>query len=286
VGGQFTLAGTFYTNTSVATTLTLGVQWLTSALANISTSTVAGTVVNPLSLSTNVTAPATAAYAYVFVQITATPPKGRLFFADTVTLTSKAGTATSAGGLVVRSEGSCWLKDPYLPGNTVRVDFCFDPNPLCTPQEGIFFASMDAENYATNSGTFGVNNQPEPVTVAKARQSRASTLTLVSRTLADRDRLIAMLAGGYPLLWQVPSEYGIPDAYLAVQNYQVVRVHPDVRFPIRVVPLPFVVERSPGGPMGGVPGARWVDTCNRYATWGAATAASVTWTQAMQGALG
>jgi hypothetical protein len=122
--------------------------------------------------------------------------------------------------------------------------------------------------------------------VAKARQSRASTLTLVSRTLADRDRLIAMLAGGYPLLWQVPSEYGIPDAYLAVQNYQVVRVHPDVRFPIRVVPLPFVVERSPGGPMGGVPGARWADTCNRYATWGAATAASVTWTQAMQGALG
>lgn len=287
VGAQFTLAATFLINSSPATVL-VGVQWLTSALANISTSTTSGLVsnFNPLTLTLNVTAPATAAYAYVFVQAVGTPPKSIFYFVDNVTLTSKAGTATSAGGLVVRSEGTCWLKDPYLPGNTVKVDFCFDPNPLCTPQEGIFFASMDAEGYAANSGTFNVNNQPEPVTVSRVRQSRASTLTLVTRTLADRDRLITMLAGGYPLLWQVPSEYGIPDAYIQVGSYQVVRVHPDIRFPIRVFPLPFVAERSPGGPMAGVVGARWQDSCNRYATWGAATAASVTWTQAMQGALG
>jgi hypothetical protein len=38
--------------------------------------------------------------------------------------------------------------------------------------------------------------------------------------------------------------------------------------------------------MQGTVGARWQDTCNQFATWGAVNAAGLTWTQVLQGAAG
>jgi hypothetical protein len=64
------------------------------------------------------------------------------------------------------------------------------------------------------------------------------------------------------------------------------RVLPDHRFPIRVFSLPFQAVSAPGGLMQGTVGARWQDTCNQFATWGAVNAAGLTWTQVLQGAAG
>lgn len=230
-------------------------------------------------------APANTAFVRLLIQITGTPAATVFVYGDQMALSSLDASATSAPTLLP-SLGSCWLKDPLAPANNVRVDFCFDPNPLCAPQEGVFFQSLDVETLPANSAAFNVNNQPEPVITSKVRSSDTSTLTVVSRTFQDRDRLRALLLPGTPLLWQVPDEYGSPDRYISVGNAGFSRVLPDHRIPIRVLGMPFVVTKAPGGPSQGVYGARWQDSCNRYATWAAVTAAGITWTQALDGALG
>jgi hypothetical protein len=168
----------------------------------------------------------------------------------------------------------------------VRVDFTFDPNPLCVPAEGIFWQSLDVEQQGANAATFNINNQANPVVVSKTRSSVTSTLTLVSRTFPDRDRLIALLEPGSPLLFQAPDEYALPDRYLSIGADTISRVLPDHRIPLRVFSLPHAVVSSPGGPMQGTVGARWADTCTRYATWTLVTAAGLTWTQVLDGLAG
>lgn len=216
-----------------------------------------------------------------YILMNGTPAAGTILLIYSATLANAAGTATS-GTVTVTSSDVCWLKDPLRPGNNVRVDFCFDPNPLCLPTEGVFFQSMDQEQRGSNSASFNVSDQELPIVVSKARGSITSSLTLVTRTFPDRDRLNVALASGTPLLFQVPAAYGVEQQFLSVGTTSVARVLPDHRFPIRVFSLPYVSVASPGGPMEGTVGARWSDACE---TWAAVNGSGLTWMQVLQGAL-
>lgn len=282
-GAAFTL--TTRLSCAVSQGATIGVVFRDAAGAVLSTPSTAITVTSATTYSTTHTAPANTVYVQPSIVMTGTPAAGTILLIYSAAVANAAGSATS-GGVTVASLGSCWLKDPLRPGNNVRVDFCFDPNPLCTPTEGVFFQAMDQEQRGANTATFNVNNQPEPVTVSKVRSSISSSLTLVSRTFPDRDRLNTALAPGSPLLFQVPSEYGVIPQYLSVGTTSVSRVLPDHRFPIRVFSLPYTAVLAPGGPMQGTTGARWSDTCNIHATWAAVNGAGLTWTQVLQGAAG
>lgn len=254
-----------------------------SSLTSASTVTSVGTTTTTVTAS--ITTPANTVSVQPFVVMSGTPASSVVVSLFSATLVSTAGSATSAG-VSVQSLGSCQLKDPLRPGLNVRVDFAFDPNPQCTPTEGVFFQALDVESRASNSAAFNVNNRSTPVVVSKIRSAATSTLTLVSRTFADRDRLNAILVNGSPLLFQVPSEYGVRDRLLSIGTTSVSRVLPDHRFPIRVFGLPFASVSAPGGPMQGTVGARWQDTCNRYASWGAVNAAGLTWIQVLDGLAG
>lgn len=236
-------------------------------------------------MTSSVTCPANTVSVQVSIRMNGTPAATTVASFSSIVVTNAAGSATS-GGAVLSSLGACRLKDPLRPGGNVRVDFAFDPNPLCIPDEGVFFQGLDTEQQAANAATFNINNQPNPVVVSKVRSSVSSTLTLVSRTFQDRDRLDALLAPGSPLLFQAPSEYGVPDRYLSVGTTAKARLLPDHRIPLRVFSLPHVVVSAPGGPMQGTVGARWSDTCNRYASWAAVNAAALTWTQVLDGLAG
>lgn len=231
------------------------------------------------------TAPASTVYAQAVFSLSGTPATTTGLLMTSAVVSVPAATATSTP-VLLSSLGACWLKDPLQPANSVRVDLCFDPNPLCTPSEGVFFQSLDTETMPANSASFNVNNQAEPIIVSKSRSSDTSTLTLVSRTFPDRDRLRTLLTPGTPLLWQVPDEYGSPDRYMSVGNATISRVLPDHRIPVRVFGLPFVVTKAPGGPSGGALGARWQDTCNQFASWGAVNSAGKTWTNVLDGGIG
>ena len=282
-GATFTFTVSLSASVSQSTLVGLIFRDATGAILTSPSTTV--TVLSQATYSTAQTAPANTTSVQPYVQMAGTPAAGVLLRMFSAAVTNAAGSATS-GGVTVPSLSSCWLKDPLRPGNNVRVDLAFDPNPQCTPTEGVFFQSMDAEQRAANASTFNVNNQVLPLVVSKMRGGVTSMLTLVSRTFADRDRLNAALAAGSPLLFQVPDEYGVPDQYLSVAATTVSRVLPDHRFPIRVFQLPYAAVAAPGGPMQGTVGARWQDTCNRYATWNAVTSAGLTWTQVLDGGAG
>lgn len=282
-GATFTT--TLRVSASVSQAITFGIIFRDAAGAILSATGSIVTVTSAATYTRTQSAPANTVEMQSFIRLNGTPAAGVQLFVYSVTLQNAPGSASS-GPATVQSLGGCWLKDPLRPGNNVKVDFCFDPNPQCTPTEGVFFQSMDLEQRGANAVTFNVNNQEFPVVVSKIRSSLASTLTLVSRTFADRDRLNVELAPGSPLLFQVPAEYGVLQQYMAIGATAVSRVLPDHRFPIRVFQLPYTSVAAPGGPMEGTVGARWRDTCNRYASWSAVTAAGLTWTQILQGAAG
>ena len=282
-GAVFTVAAMLSAN--VSQSVAVGVTFRDATGAALSAPSTSATVLAATTVSVTATAPAGTVSVQPYLTMNGTPAATVVVSVNTVVATSAAGSAISAG-VSLASLGACQLKDPLRPGDNVRVDFSFDPDPLCIPAEGIFWQSLDAEQQAANSASFNINNQAAPVVVSKTRSSVTSTLTLVSRTFPDRDRLITLLAPGSPLLFQAPDEYGLPDRYMSVGADTISRVLPDHRIPLRVFSLPHAVVASPGGPMQGTVGARWQDTCNRYATWGLVNAAGLTWTQVLDGLAG
>lgn len=282
-GAVFTSTVTVSANASV--TVSAGFTFRDSAGGILANSSSSATVLASTVITNTATAPASTASVQPFVSMTGTPPATTTLSVASYLLVSAAGSATSAG-VTLLSLGAVRLKDPLRPGNNVRVDLLFDPNPLCIPAEGIFWQSLDVETRGANAAVFNINNQAKPVVVSKIRSAVTSTLTLVSRTFPDRDRLDVLLAPGSPLLMQVPAEYGTPDRFLSVGATTISRTLPDHRFPLRVFSLPFSSVAAPGGPMQGTVGARWQDTCNRYATWAAVNSAGVTWTQVLDGLAG
>lgn len=282
-GASFTL--TIGISANVSQSVLYGCTFRDASGASLTSFSTNATVLAATTITVSGTAPANTVSVQPFIRMNGTPAATTILSMSTIAVTSAAGTATS-GGAVVQSLGACRLKDPLRPGNNVRVDFFFDPNPQCIPAEGIFWQSLDTEQQAPNAATFNINNQANPVVVSKERSSVTSTLTLVSRTFPDRDRMNVLLDPGSALLFQAPDEYGLPDRYISVGTDTVARVLPDHRFPIRVFSLPHTVVSAPGGPMQGTVGARWQDMCNRYATWGAVNAAGLTWIQVLDGLAG
>lgn len=275
-----TITTTAVVSTSGSTGVTVGMSFRDATGTVLTSPNTTVVVLTSTTIVASGVAPANTVTVQPFVQMGGT--SGATCNIASVNVASAAGSAIS-GGVALQSLGACWLKDPLRPGNNVRVDFLFDPNPQCTPTEGVFWQSLDVEQKAANAAVFNVNNQALPTVVSKVRSGPASTLTLVSRTFADKARLDALLAPGSPLLFQVPDEYGVPDQFVSVGASSCSRVLPDHRFPIRVFSLPYVATAAPGGTMQGTVGARWADTCNRYATWGAVNGAGLTWVQVLDG---
>jgi hypothetical protein len=60
----------------------------------------------------------------------------------------------------------------------------------------------------------------------------------------------------------------------------------DMRQQWRQFKIPFVEADRPAGLMFGTLGSRWMDMCDVYATFAAATAAGISWYDVMQGAAG
>jgi hypothetical protein len=192
-----------------------------------------------------------------------------------------------SGTVTVASNGNMWLKDPLHPCNSTLVTLLTTQDPLCTPSIiGVVFASMDDERRAAQGSVVGRQATANPVAATRLRAGVTSALNLVSRTFASRDRILAELAPGTPLLFQTPqATYGIPDRYMFVGDVGVSRLTSDHRRPWRMLTLPYTTVDSPVGFSEGVCGARWTDSCDIYATWGAVTAAGFTWVQAMYGVL-
>lgn len=195
-------------------------------------------------------------------------------------------TAT-AGPVTIVSDGACWLKDPLRPYLDRPV--VLDPrrrDPACDTTPTIYFVGQGGEQYESGSTAALPGDGVYPVVGVHPRHGVTSSLILATRMLSDRDAVNALLASGSPLLWQAPAAYGFSDKYLDIRGVKVDRLGRDQRKSWRTFAFDFAVVERPEGTSYGVDGARWVDACDVYATWGAITAAGKTWFDALQGEVG
>jgi hypothetical protein len=129
--------------------------------------------------------------------------------------------------------------------------------------------------------TLNPTNAKYPVAMGRTRRGVSSTLTLVTRTFADRNALITLAEPGSPLFWQGPAAYGINDQYLDVGSLSVVRGLSDHKFQVRVLNLPYVQVGRPAGPSQGVCGSQVGDLCDF--TWSELAADGNTWDDLVRG---
>lgn len=187
------------------------------------------------------------------------------------------------GSVTVASSGAVWLKDPVRPFNDLSITIPTGvSDPTCDPTSGIYLVGFDASQYAAASGRFPVEASPYPAVESRPRRGATSSLVLVTRLLADRDRLRNLLAAGGVLLLQTPATFGYGDMYIDVGDATESRLARDHRKPWRQWSLPWVQTSAPGGLSYGVDAARWRDLCDVYATWGAAKVAGKTWLDVLQ----
>ena len=186
-------------------------------------------------------------------------------------------------GIVVASGGNLWLKAPLRPWADQRVMLSVPQEPDCVPKAALFFQAMDVETRVNRTQVQAVNNRKNPIAMQRIRAGISSKLSIISRRFTDRDNVITLNAAGDPLLFQGPADYAIPDQYMSVDNYAVSRLTTDHRRPWRAHEMNYVEVDRPAGLAEGVLGVRWDDLCARYATFGAATAANLTWTSTMLG---
>lgn len=192
---------------------------------------------------------------------------------------------TSAGPVTVPSNGAFRLRDPVRPCHDIYMPLCFEqvPTPECLPGSGVFFASMDVEDYDSNSLLLNPTNARRPILVNRQRRDASSTLTVVTRTFPDRDALLLLNQPGSPVMIAGPPQYGIPDRYMAVETVSVERGLSDHRFPVRVVDMPYTTVDRPAGPMNGPCGSQVEDLCDIYQTWDEMQAAGLTWADLIRG---
>jgi hypothetical protein len=198
-------------------------------------------------------------------------------------IAQSTSTVSSTPAVTVDSLSSLWLKDPLRPGLDLQINLCPTGPSGCTQPTGVFFHSMGPLTRKADAQVRGMGNRVVPSATFRARKAPTGELRLVSRTLPDRDRLLALLASGSPLLLQAPAAYGLPDRYLLVGDTGEDRIHSDHRVPFRFFTLPWSEVDAPGGGGEGTPETRWDDLCTNYATWTLLIAAGWTWTDIMQG---
>lgn len=205
--------------------------------------------------------------------------------ADSSQALSTAG--ANAGPVNIASNGAVWLKDPIRPAHDLTATLVRDPvDPACNPAGGIYVVGFEPDQYASASGRFAVEDSPYPVVAARPRKEATSSLVLVTKQLTDRDNMKRLLMSGDVLLVQTPPAWGYGDIYIDVADVSESRLHRDHRKPWRQWSLPFARTAQPPGLQFGVDGARFLDLCDVYATWGAATAAGKTWIDVFQREVG
>lgn len=199
------------------------------------------------------------------------------------------GSAVFTSNEVTLAAGRIWLKNPLYPCNDLELITCGGANlAVCEDPDvrQIVFSAMGDESFAANTINLQPVNRRRPIPTYRVRRDIESTLTLVSRTFADRDALRASNLPGTPLFFQAPPEYGIADRYMSIGTVTESRGVPDHKFQPRVVQLPHAVVDRPAGPVNGACGARVGDLCDVYNTWDAINAVGLTYRDILLGEAG
>lgn len=188
------------------------------------------------------------------------------------------GTAISTDSdTTLGSWATFWLRNPLRPYSDLPL---FNTQPQasdCIPRQGIYFQSMGDETYSSRSDLLEIDDSSLPIVSSRKRLKTNSTLTMITRTFADRDEVLAQASTGEIQMFQGAPQYGIEDRYLYTSDIPVQRPLSDHRRQWRVIQEPYQQTQRPVGLSYGAKNLTWADVCDGpYATWGAAETAGIT----------
>jgi len=223
---------------------------------------------------------ATATFSFV---TTGAPPNTTLFYVDQISATQPQAVGTEVCETVTVESDGFWLKNPLHPCLDVEVGIC---NPMiedCDEDSRVSYAGMSGGSYAPNTVLLQPVNRRRPIPVNRARRDVEDTLRLIAHDCDARDAILAANEPGDPLLWQAPATYCIADRYMSVGVVSEGYISVDQREDFRLMTLPHVAVDRPQGPADGICGARIMDLCDIYTSWGALNIANFTWTDLLLG---
>lgn len=241
-------------------------------------------------LTLTATPPENTTVATITFEVSGTASAGTLFYVDQFELGQyQPVTAYALSNVVGISANHPWyLKDPLNPCHDVSMRRCMrgpDAYGCDDGSLGIMVADhASRESYAPATVLLEPMNRIHDTVLVRRRRDADATLSIITRTFADRDRIKLALAPGTILFIQGPPEYGIEDRYVAFATATIDRPIKDARIPPRFFTLPYRVQDRPEGPMNGPCGARVDDLCDIYSSWAAMFIAGLTWKQLILGA--
>ena len=223
---------------------------------------------------------ATATFSFITM---GAPPNTTLFYVDQIQAAIPTDISATACETVIVESDSVWLKNPLHPCLDVEIGLC---NPMlqdCEEDSRISYAGHVTQSYAPNTVALVPANRRRVLPINRVRRDAASVIRLIAHDCAAKDAILAINEPGDPLLFQVPAEYCIPDRYITVGVEDEDYISVDQREQFRLMVLPYETVDRPQGPADGVCGARIIDLCDIYTSWGALMIAGFTWTDLLLG---
>ena len=124
------------------------------------------------------------------------------------------------------------LSDPFVPANMQWLDLL----------------NIDALGYAPRRDVIDVLGRGAPVAISSTRQEAETTMTFMTRTLAERTNLLSILSPGRVLLLRNPNpDYPENNWYISIGNVSEERIVPDHANPLRRWTVEVTRVDRPGG---------------------------------------
>lgn len=229
------------------------------------------------------TAPASATQARLVLIPGGSPQASLPLYADAVYM-SGPGTTVDAAPVLVPSAGGGWWTDPLHPATKVRLQVELAELAASAPPAGVVYLGVGDEQFPASAVAMDINDAPYSVTAFALRKAGRQNIRIGTATLADRDAVLALHASGAPLLLQLDTRWGEAAAYHQYGDLTIGRIHGDQKVPWRIGAADFTKVLPPVGPAEGTNRTRYVDLA-KYPTFSAASAAGVTWLDALRGNL-
>lgn len=215
--------------------------------------------------------------------IAGSAPETLPLYGDEIYVTRSGTTVLSSPAVVLPSNGGGWWTDPLHPATKVRLQISLDL-ASCGRGAGVAYLGVTEETFPADSSALEINDAVYPVATWNRRKSGRQGIRVGTQKLADLAAVTALHASGAPLLLQMNATYGEASSYGLHGDLVPARVNGDQREEWRLVGSQFIKVAVPVGPPEGTLKTRYVDL-NKYATFGAASAAGATWLDGLRGLL-
>jgi hypothetical protein len=203
-----------------------------------------------------------------------------------ITWAGTAGNSISVftGPSQITTTTVCQIDGP--PSTTAGYCLPVFINDPVSPSLAQWFSLITIEplDYAARQTLYDIINRAPVTAVSQVRAWATGSLTLLTRTLAERSMALSVFAPGRIVFYRNPDP-AFPENswYLAIGNVNEARALPDARRPERLWTVPFVRVERPSGLIDSQSGRIWQAVRDEDANWLATLTKNADWLQVLTG---